>query len=57
VEELYYVKKGDSLLIRRECDNENIIIGDIKVYTDFEMLQVEVPNNFFGTPDFSARRD
>jgi len=25
VEELYYVKKGDSLLIRRECDNENII--------------------------------
>jgi hypothetical protein len=33
------------------------IIGDIKVCTDFKMLQVKVPIIFFGTPVFSARRD
>jgi hypothetical protein len=27
------------------------------VCTDFKMLQVKVPNIFFGTPVFSARRD
>jgi hypothetical protein len=33
------------------------IIGDIKVCTDFNMLQVKVLIIFFGTPVFSARRD
>jgi hypothetical protein len=33
------------------------IIGDLKVCTDFRMLQVKVPIIFFGTPVFSARRD
>jgi hypothetical protein len=33
------------------------IIRDIKVCTDFKMLQVKVPIIFFGTLVFSARRD
>jgi hypothetical protein len=33
------------------------IIGDIKVCTDFKMLQVKVPIIFFGKPVFSARTD
>jgi hypothetical protein len=32
-------------------------IGDIYVCTDFEMLKVKVPDIFFGTEGFSARRD
>jgi hypothetical protein len=32
-------------------------IGDIKLCRDFEMLQVKVPIDFFGTPVFSARTD
>jgi hypothetical protein len=33
------------------------IIRDIKLCTDFKILQVKVPIIFFGTPGFSARRD
>jgi hypothetical protein len=33
------------------------IIGDIDMYTEFEMLEVKVPLDFFGTQGFSARRD
>jgi hypothetical protein len=32
-------------------------IRDIYMYTDFEMLKVKVPNNFFGMEGFSACSD
>ena len=55
----YRVRFGTQGQTLRVATEYNLlrIITDIKVCTDFKMLQVKVPIIFFGTPVFSARRD
>jgi hypothetical protein len=52
VEKLCYIVKGNSLQIRREGNNANVM-GDVEVCTDFK---VKVPIIFFGTQGWTLLR-